>query len=67
MILAGRRPPRSYEESEGWWLEPVRPHPEAPYVINFLLADAAFRSVAAKGAHHTMADIVETYARVVTI
>ena len=33
---------RSYEESEEWWPEPVRPHPEAPNVIIFLLDDVGF-------------------------
>ena len=33
---------RSYEESEEWWPEPVRPHPDAPNVIIFLLDDVGF-------------------------
>jgi hypothetical protein len=33
---------RSYEESEEWWPEPVRPHPDAPNVIVFLLDDVGF-------------------------
>ncbi|MGI9644808.1 MAG: arylsulfatase [Ilumatobacteraceae bacterium] len=33
---------RSYEESEEWWPTPVRPHPDAPNVIVFLLDDVGF-------------------------
>jgi arylsulfatase A-like enzyme len=33
---------RGYEESEEWWPEPVRPHPDAPNVIIFLLDDVGF-------------------------
>ena len=33
---------RSYEESEEWWADPVRPHPDAPNVIIFLLDDVGF-------------------------
>jgi hypothetical protein len=33
---------RSYAESEEWWAEPVRPHPDAPNVIIFLLDDVGF-------------------------
>ncbi len=33
---------RSYEESEEWRPEPVRPHPDAPNVIIFLLDDVGF-------------------------
>jgi arylsulfatase len=37
---------RSYEESEEWWPEPVRPHPDAPNVIIFLLDDVGFGQLA---------------------
>ena len=33
---------RSYEESEEWWPEPVRAHPDAPNVLIFLLDDVGF-------------------------
>ena len=33
---------RSYEESEEWWPEPVRPHRDAPNVLIFLLDDVGF-------------------------
>jgi arylsulfatase len=33
---------RTYAESEEWWPEPVRPHPDAPNVIVFLLDDVGF-------------------------
>lgn len=33
---------RGYEESEEWWPEPVRPHPDAPNVLVFLLDDVGF-------------------------
>ncbi|MGI9666396.1 MAG: arylsulfatase [Acidimicrobiia bacterium] len=33
---------RSYEESEEWWPEPIRPHPEAPNVLILLLDDVGF-------------------------
>jgi len=33
---------RSYEDSVEWWADPVRPHPEAPNVIIFLLDDVGF-------------------------
>ena len=33
---------RSYEESVEWWAEPVRPHPDAPNVLIFLLDDVGF-------------------------
>jgi len=31
-----------YEDSEEWWAESVRPHPDAPNVIIFLLDDVGF-------------------------
>jgi arylsulfatase len=37
---------RSYEASEEWWPEPVRPHPDAPNVIIFLLDDVGFGQLA---------------------
>jgi arylsulfatase len=33
---------RSYEQSEEWWAEPVRPHPDAPNVLILLLDDVGF-------------------------
>ena len=33
---------RSYEESEEWWPEPVRPHPDAPNILIILLDDVGF-------------------------
>ena len=35
---------RSYADSEEWWPEPVRPHPDAPNVLIFLLDDVGFAS-----------------------
>ena len=33
---------RSYQDSQEWWADPVRPHPDAPNVIIFLLDDVGF-------------------------
>ena len=40
---------KSYDESEEWWPEPVRPHPDAPNVIIFLLDDVGFAQVGSFG------------------
>ena len=37
---------RSYEDSVEWWPEPVRPHPDAPNVLIFLLDDVGFGQLA---------------------
>ena len=33
---------RSYEDSQEWWPEPVRPHPDAPNILILLLDDVGF-------------------------
>ena len=33
---------KTYADSEEWWEEPVRPHPDAPNVVIFLLDDVGF-------------------------
>jgi arylsulfatase len=38
---------RSYEESEEWWPEPVRPHPDAPNILILLLDDVGFGQLSA--------------------
>ncbi len=40
---------RSYEESEEWWPEPIRPSEDAPNVLILLLDDVGFAQVGSFG------------------
>jgi arylsulfatase len=40
---------KTYEESEEWWADPIRPHEDAPNVIIFLLDDVGFAQVGSFG------------------
>jgi len=40
---------RSYEDSEEWWADPIRPQEDAPNVIIFLLDDVGFAQVQSFG------------------
>ncbi|GAB5495002.1 MAG: arylsulfatase [Phycisphaerales bacterium] len=45
----GGKVARSYADSEEWWPEPVRPHPDAPNIIIFLLDDVGFAQIGSFG------------------
>ena len=40
---------KSFEESQEWWPEPVRPHKDAPNIIIFLLDDVGFAQIGSFG------------------